>query len=151
MNTIPIDVVTKTANMVAMAPVLTRDILAAGGAVALVTNDDPAVRLLSEDERAASLDAFMKSRPTGSVWVFAYGSLIWNPAMKIAERRVARVGGWHRTFCLSMAVGRGTPSLPGLALGLDHGGDCLGVAYRIAEQDGRPCPRASLPWRPPRR
>lgn len=123
------------ASNVRACAVLTRELLAADGAVALVANDDPCFRLLSEAERAASLDAFMQSRPAGDVWVFAYGSLIWNPALKAAERRIARVEGLHRTFCLSMPVGRGTPALPGLALGLDHGGDCLGVAYRIADDD----------------
>lgn len=96
------------------------------------------VDILSEEERAASLDVFMRARPAGPLWVFAYGSLIWNPALKTAERRIARVEGWHRTFCLSMTVGRGTPALPGLALGLDYGGECLGVAYRIAEEELQP-------------
>jgi glutathione-specific gamma-glutamylcyclotransferase len=114
------------------APILTRDILAAGGAIALAANDDPTAHLHSESERAASLDAFTASRPTGDVWIFAYGSLIWNPALNIAERRIGRVQGWHRTFCLSMTAGRGTAAHPGLALGLDQGGECLGVAYRIA-------------------
>lgn len=116
-------------------PVLSRQTLADGGAVALVTRDDPDARILTEEERRASLAGFMASRPAGDVWIFAYGSLIWNPAIETAERRVAAVEGWHRTFCLSMSAGRGTPARPGLALGLDDGGACLGVAYRLAERD----------------
>ena len=116
-------------------PVLNRDLLAMGGAEELVRRDDPAVRVLDEAQRRASLEAFLKTRPSGPVWIFAYGSLIWNPAMKTAEARVARIDGLHRSFCLSMTVGRGTPDMPGLALGLDEGGSCLGMAYRIADDD----------------
>lgn len=119
----------------ARPPVLTRELLAAGGATMLVRQDEPGVRLLSDAERRASLAEFMSARPAGDLWIFAYGSLVWNPALRVAERRLAEVRGWHRSFCLSMAVGRGTPDEPGLVLGLDRGGVCEGVAYRIAERD----------------
>lgn len=118
----------------AQPPILTRELLAAG-AEAVAHHDKSQVHLLSETERDASLTRFMRKRPAGDLWVFAYGSLVWNPAMRVAERRVARVQGWHRSFCLSMAVGRGTPQEPGLVLGLDRGRACDGLAYRIAEQD----------------
>lgn len=116
-------------------PILTRELLAAGGAKALVRQDGPGVRLLSDAERRASLAEFMTTRPAGDLWIFAFGSLVWNSALRVAERRVAQVRGWHRSFCLSMAVGRGTPDEPGLVLGLDRGGVCDCVAYRIAERD----------------
>lgn len=116
-------------------PVLTRDLLAAGGAEELVLQDDPNVRVLTEAERQASLDTFLRTRPPGDLWIFAYGSLIWNPAIKNTDVRVTRINNWHRSFCLSMTVGRGTPEAPGLALGLERGGNCHGVAYRIAEED----------------
>lgn len=119
----------------ARPPVLTRELLAAGGATTLVRHDEREVRLFSDAERRHSLAEFMKTRPAGDLWIFAYGSLVWNPAMRVAERRVAEVRGWHRSFCLSMPVGRGTPDEPGLVLGLDRGGICEGVAYRIAERD----------------
>ena len=66
------------------------------------------------------------------VWVFAYGSLIWNPLFPIAEKRIARIYGYHRSFCLWSRVGRGTRHNPGLVLGLDNGGACTGLALRIA-------------------
>lgn len=116
-------------------PVLDRNMLARGMGMLLARQDDPAIWLSSEAERAASLNAFLKYRPAGDIWVFAYGSLIWNPAIKTMGQCVARLSGWHRSFCLSMTAGRGTAAQPGLALGLDHGGDCLGIAYRIAQQD----------------
>lgn len=117
------------------ATILTRELLVRGGAASLVHRDEPDVRLLSDEQRRTSLDTFMKSRPAGDLWIFAYGSLIWNPALRISERRVAEIHGWHRSFCLSMSVGRGTPGQPGLVLGLDRGGACKGVAYRIDERD----------------
>ena len=117
------------------APILTRDLLVSGGAVSLAARDDPDVQLHSETARAASLDSILIHRPPGDVWVFAYGSLIWNPAMKVAESRVATVTGWHRAFCLAMTAGRGTAARPGVALGLDQGGTCRGIAYRLKESD----------------
>lgn len=65
------------------------------------------------------------------IWVFAYGSLIWNPLFPVAEKRIARIYGFHRAFCLWSRVGRGTRHNPGLVLGLDHGGACTGLALRI--------------------
>src|SRR3954453_18111611 len=65
------------------------------------------------------------------VWLFAYGSLMWNPEMPFAERRPALLRGWHRSFCLYSRDYRGTPERPGLVLGLDRGGSCHGIAYRL--------------------
>lgn len=66
------------------------------------------------------------------VWVFGYGSLIWNPAFHFEENRIGRIHGWHRRFCLETPLGRGSPEAPGLVLGLDRGGSCQGVAFRVA-------------------
>jgi cation transport protein ChaC len=69
------------------------------------------------------------------VWIFGYGSLIWNPAFHFAESRPGLLHGWHRSFCLWTPLGRGSPENPGLVLGLDRGGSCCGIAYRIAARD----------------
>jgi len=69
------------------------------------------------------------------LWVFGYGSLMWNPGFPFLERTPARVHGFHRAFCMTSEKYRGTPDRPGLVLGLDRGGSCLGIAYRVAAAD----------------
>jgi cation transport protein ChaC len=113
--------------------VLTRELIEAGWIDGIVARDAPGMRILSDSERAASLQATLAVRPHGDVWLFGYGSLIWNPTIHFVERRAARIEGWHRKFCLSTLVGRGSTDNPGLVLGLDVGGSCTGVAFRIAE------------------
>jgi glutathione-specific gamma-glutamylcyclotransferase len=89
--------------------------------------------ILSEEQRAASLRIVQSGiEPGEDVWVFGYGSLMWNPAIKVAASEKARIEGFHRKFCLTIGFGRGTPEKPGLMLGLDEGGECVGVAHRIA-------------------
>jgi glutathione-specific gamma-glutamylcyclotransferase len=95
---------------------------------------DPSLQLSSDEELRASVASTLAARPdgTGDVWLFAYGSLIWNPMIHFVEQRVATVPGYHRRFCLWTHLGRGSPAAPGLILGLERGGACRGVAYRIA-------------------
>lgn len=112
---------------------ITRDVLLDGTLDRMIARASPDLRVLTEEERAESLRATLAARPPGPAWLFAYGSLIWNPTIRFAERRVARIHGWHRAFCLSTKAGRGTPCNPGLVLGLDRGGACTGAAFRIDE------------------
>lgn len=65
-------------------------------------------------------------------WIFAYGSLMWDPGFPHLEAQPATVHGYHRAFCLYSHHHRGTEEKPGLVLGLDLGGSCLGRAYRVA-------------------
>ena len=64
-------------------------------------------------------------------WVFGYGSLMWRPGFAHVETRKARLNGYRRALCISSHVHRGTPDRPGLVLGLDRGGSCLGLAFRV--------------------
>ena len=96
---------------------------------------------LSEAARAESLLAFMATRPNPTeTWVFAYGSLIWDPCFAHVERRPATIEGYRRAFNIWTVLARGTPEAPGLGLGLEAGSDgCRGVAYRMdpaLERDG---------------
>jgi len=89
--------------------------------------------VVPQEERAASLRATLERVPSGDdIWVFGYGSLMWNPAFHHIETRPARAGGWHRSFCLWNTFGRGSIENPGLTLALERGGSCAGVALRIA-------------------
>lgn len=76
----------------------------------------------------------------GDLWVFGYGSLLWNPGFPVTESRVATLRGWHRSFCMSSIHHRGTPEAPGLVLALDQkpGAVCHGIAFRVAAGDAGP-------------
>ncbi len=71
-------------------------------------------------------------------WVFGYGSLMWNPGFAFEERQQARLHGYRRSLCISSNVYRGTEEKPGLVLGLERGGSCLGVAFRVRGADHGP-------------
>jgi len=89
-------------------------------------------RLLTQAERRASLDkALGQWDRRDDVWVFGYGSLVWRPDFGFEEQRIARLNGYHRALCLWSRVNRGTPEQPGLVFGLDVGGSCRGMAFRI--------------------
>lgn len=88
------------------------------------------------DETVADI---MAGAPADGFWVFAYGSLIWNPAFDFIDRRIARAHGWRRTFCLGWDYRfRGNAEQPGLMLALDRGGECTGVAFRLPDDALKP-------------
>ncbi len=68
---------------------------------------------------------------TQEMWVFGYGSLMWRPGFDFVERHPALLYGYHRSFCVYSYVHRGTPEWPGLVFGLDRGGSCRGLAFRV--------------------
>jgi len=72
---------------------------------------------------------------TGRLWVFGYGSLIWNPDFPVADRQIARLDGWHRSFCMRSIHHRGSVEAPGLVLALDRQDTalCDGVAFAVEQ------------------
>ncbi len=125
---------------------LTREALRDGFVHEMIARSGIDLPVLSDEERRASLEAILAAQPTpGDVWLFAYGSLIWNPAFHYVERKPVLIRGWHREFCLSTPIGRGTPEKPGLVLGLDRGGSCRGVAFRVARAEAEA--ELELVWR----
>jgi cation transport protein ChaC len=87
----------------------------------------------SEQQLQASLAASL-ARWDGHtpLWVFGYGSLIWKPEFEFEAREAARIHGYHRRLCLRSVLYRGTQECPGIVAGLDRGGSCLGMAYRVS-------------------
>lgn len=112
---------------------ITRESLASGALrKRFVEASGSTAHLLSEAERNARFEAVLERVPPGEdLWVFAYGSMLWNPTVHYVEARTVTVHGWHRSFCLGSHVGRGSHEHPGLMLGLEPGGTCQGLAYRL--------------------
>ena len=115
---------------------ITRELLANGTIQQMARDRDGAnANIMSDDELIPSRRSLIPDNPDEDVWVFAYGSLIWNPALEIRESKLGRIYGYHRRFCLRTRIGRGTPEKPGLILGLDRGGCCPGQVLRIDRKD----------------
>ncbi|MEC5320344.1 gamma-glutamylcyclotransferase [Brenneria populi subsp. brevivirga] len=94
--------------------------------------------LLTPQQRAESLEKTLAGRPDHSpVWVFGYGSLMWNPVFDAEEACLATLHDWHRAFCLRLTAGRGTANRPGRMLALIPGGKTTGLAFRLSESSLR--------------
>jgi len=112
---------------------ITRETLQSWRVAALARERD------GSDAAIASEDQLIESRrqliadnaDCSDLWVFGYGSLIYNPIIDHSQRALASIYGYHRRFCLWTKIGRGSPECPGLVLSLDHGGSCKGVAFQL--------------------
>jgi cation transport protein ChaC len=127
--------------------ILHREMLLEGALSDMVARGRSNLPLRSVEERRANLAETLRQRPDrgDGVWVFGYGSLIWNPIIHHDSVRAMALEGWHRAFCLGTPAGRGTPENPGLVLGLAAGGRCEGVAFHVTEADVEP--ELDLLWR----
>lgn len=94
---------------------------------------EPGFRHYQDEDYEAAAAKLLAGAPTGPFWVFAYGSLIWKPAIPTLDHRRATAPGWHRAFCLQLTRWRGSPAQPGLMMGLKRGGCCVGMIHRIAD------------------
>ena len=93
---------------------------------------------LSAESLDRSLDEALAGRAAGApLWLFAYGSLMWNPGFAFVAKRVTTIYGYHRDFCLWSRINRGTFERPGLVLSLERGGSCRGIAFRLSESTSR--------------
>ncbi len=125
---------------------LTREKLEADWVREMIRNHDPDLELLPDDVLEASMEAMLAGwdgeRP---IWVFGYGSLIWNPCIHVAHRAKARLYGFHRELCLWTPLGRGSRERPGLVFGLEAGGSCHGVGLAVDPAHARQ--ELRLVWR----
>ncbi|MFT4150855.1 MAG: gamma-glutamylcyclotransferase [Paracoccaceae bacterium] len=98
-------------------------------------DDESGKARLSEAEYEHHARALLDQGPDGPIWLFAYGSLIWNPAFEHDHHVIATVHGYRRSFCMDLTGWRATPEQPGLMMALDRGGACTGLAYRLTPGD----------------
>lgn len=111
---------------------LSRERILEGGIRKLAESKPGVIRLMTDEDRAAWVKRLISENPEPEgLWVYGYGSLIWNPAFHFVERLRCHVQGFHRSFCMWTMLGRGSEELPGLMLGLEQGGSSNGVVYRI--------------------
>ena len=90
---------------------------------------------MTDADFAMLVDRLLAQYRPRTLWVFAYGSLIWKPAFTTAEPHRGTVRGWHRSFCMELVRFRGTREQPGIMMALDRGGCCHGIAYRLPKGD----------------
>lgn len=111
---------------------LTRETLKSGELKAWLKKNDAGFTPLDDAEIERSRHAMFGGKPPQEdVWLFGYGSLSWNPTIEFDAKLCGITHGYHRKFCLETRLGRGSPEQPGLVLGLDRGGSCRGLVFRI--------------------
>ncbi len=112
---------------------ITRASLLDGSAMAAVrASAPPEMKFRTDAELQQSLGETLEGHDTAEgIYVFGYGSLMWNPAFLYQEALAATVRGWSRRFCLWLYLARGSTACPGLMLSLDRGGACRGMVFHI--------------------
>lgn len=114
---------------------LSREVILSGAYLKAFENL-PGPKPWNPERIRASIDSTLAARPdTGPTWMFAYGSLMWNPMLDVERQELATLHGWHRSFCLNIAVGRASRLTPGRMLALEEGGATQGVALQLATRN----------------
>ena len=99
-------------------------------------NEADSIRTLTSQEMTVSVQQVLKGHNLEEgIWVFGYGSLMWNPDFKFVEKISGEIKGYHRSLCLKSIVYRGSPDYHGIVFGLDKGDSCQGMAFRIAPEN----------------
>ena len=101
------------------------------------------IKSISGSDKVLTKEELLKERrkiiPDGgigkNIYIFGYGSLLWNPTINYEAQYLAKIYGFHRSFCMKTHLGRGSFKNPGLMLGLDKGGSCIGSAYKLNRDD----------------
>lgn len=110
---------------------LSADLVASVARVVEDAGPSPGAVYLTDGEYDAIVGDMLTQAPARDLWLFGYGSLLWKPGFEYAERRMATVQGWHRSFCLKIARFRATRDRNGLMMVLDRGGQCQGMILRV--------------------
>jgi cation transport protein ChaC len=110
---------------------LTTDLVTRVARVVEDAGPSPGAVYLTDAEYDIIIREMLAQAPPGELWLFGYGSLLWNPGFDDVESRLATVRGWHRSFCIKVARFRGTRDLNGLMMAPDRGGQCRGMIFRI--------------------
>lgn len=114
---------------------LSRDSLESGEFVRFFKGT-PGLKWLSEDDIHQSMIEFLATRPINQeLWLFAYGSLIWNPGISFEEKQSGIVKGWHRSFCMKLTIARGTVDMPGRMLSLLPSGSSHGLVLKLSNNN----------------
>ena len=110
---------------------LTPDLVARAARLVEDAGPTPGAVYMTDDDYDIAIRDVLAHAPSGDIWLFGYGSLLWKPACEFTESRIATVRGWHRAYCFRVARFRGTRDKPGLMLALDRGGRCKGMIFRL--------------------
>jgi cation transport protein ChaC len=110
---------------------LTAELVASVARVVEDAGPSPSAVYLTDADYDTIIRDILVQVPAGDLWLRGYGSLLWKPGFAYAERRMATVRGWHRSFCLRIARFRATRDQNGLMMVLDQGGQCQGMIFRI--------------------
>ena len=114
---------------------LTRDNISKGQIRETIRSIPGSDKVLSDNDLLSARRKIIPDIGIGEdIYIFAYGSLLWNPTVDYEEQFIAKIFGFHRSFCMKTRLGRGSFENPGLMLGLDKGGSCLGSAFKLTNK-----------------